>query len=108
MTIEMTPEYWQAARAIANTLSTAKTDVNELKKVVAYLCWLRNCRGRVEKEHLFTYLETLAQHGEIRSNQTPQYYQTIQQACCTYLEPLQTEGNALIQILGWAARLQKT
>jgi hypothetical protein len=48
MTVEMTPEYWQAARLIAQELSTTNTDVNELKKVVAYLCWLRNREGMVQ------------------------------------------------------------
>ena len=105
MTIEMNPEYWQAAEAIAQQLSSTSTDKNELKKVVAYLCWLRNRKETVTNELLFTYLTTLAQHGEVRSGKTVKYYQTIEQVCTLHLQPLQADGNTLIQILGWAARL---
>ncbi|MGF1499524.1 MAG: hypothetical protein ACFB8W_22280 [Elainellaceae cyanobacterium] len=106
MTVAMTPAYWQAARAIAQKLSSTKTDANELKKVVAYLCWLRNREGTVTGDRLFDYLATLSQHGEIRSGSTARYYQTIEQVCRDELKDLQADGDALIQILGWAGRLQ--
>ncbi|MGP1371683.1 MAG: hypothetical protein ACTS3T_02560 [Almyronema sp.] len=105
MTVMMTPEHWQAAKAIAQDLSAMRIDVNELKKVVAYLCWLRHRGNGVNKEGLFHYLSTLAKQGEVRSNQTPRYYQAINQACVSHLRSLDLEGDALIQVLGWAGRL---
>ncbi len=107
MTVQMIPTYWQAARAVANDLSRTSTDVNELKKVVSYLCWLRNRDVTVTTEQLFHYLDTVAVHGEVRSNQTPQYYRAIAQACKDHLKALNLEGDALIQVLGWAGRLQR-
>ena len=107
MTIAMTPEDWQAAKAIAQQLAHTETDGNELKKVVAYLCWLRNRKETIDRDRLFAYLATLTQHGEVRSGKTAQYYQTIERVCRAYLQPIQVSGDALIQILGWAARLHK-
>lgn len=107
MTVQMIPTYWQTARAIANDLSLTNTDVNELKKVVSYLCWLRNRNETVTTEQLLYYLETLTEHGEVRSNQTPRYYGTIAQTCKDHLKALNLEGDALIQVLGWAGRLQR-
>lgn len=107
MTEAMTPDHWQAAQAIALELSTTETDVNELKKIVSYLGWLRNRQEKITGDRLFEYLATLAQHGEVRSNKTPQYYQTIERVCRSHLEPFAADGNALIQILGWAARLHR-
>lgn len=107
MTTTMTPEYWQAAEGIAQDLSTSDTDVNELRKVVSYLGWLRSRNLEVNTEHLLTYLATLAAQGEIRSNQTPRYYRAIQQACLTYLPPLSLQGDDLIRVLGWASRLYR-
>ena len=107
MTVQMRSEYWQAARAIAEDLSSTRTDVNELKKVVSYLCWLRNRGVTVTTEQLLHYLDTLATHGEVRSNQTPEYYRAIARACRSHLGELLLEGDALIQVLGWAGRLQR-
>jgi hypothetical protein len=107
MTVQMTSVHWQVAKGIAAELSSARTDVNELKKVVSYLCWLRNRDMAVTTEQLLHYLDTLTQHGEVRSNQTPQYYQAIARACRAQLGGLSLEGDALIQVLGWAGRLQR-
>ncbi|XHX78416.1 MAG: hypothetical protein RBJ76_29035 [Stenomitos frigidus ULC029] len=108
MTIEMIPTYWQAAETIAQHISHTDTDGNELKKVVAYLCWLRNRKVTVDRDRLFAYLGTLSQHGEVRSGKSMQHYQTIEYICRTQLQDLPVDGNALIQILGWAARLYTT
>jgi hypothetical protein len=105
MTVEMTPDYWQVAKAIAQDLSGTETDVNELKKIVAYLCWLRNREGDVSTEHLLNYLTILTEHGEVRSKKTVQYYSAIANACSTHLGSLSLGGDALIQILGWVGRL---
>lgn len=116
MTVEMTPQYWQAARAIAQEFATAKRRINfdkskgdlkanELKKVVAYLCWLRGRQEPITVDRLLKYLVLLAQYGEQHGNNTPEYYQAIEQSCRTHLQPIQADGSALIQILGWAARL---
>lgn len=107
MTIAMTPEDWQAAKAIAQQLAHTETDGNELKKVVAYLFWLRNRKEPVDRDRLFAYLATLTQHGEVRSGKTPQYYQIIEQVCRAQLQASQVSSETLIQILGWAARLHK-
>ena len=100
----MTQADWQVAEAIAQALAKAKIDGNELKKVVSYLRWRQN-RG-LPGNGLFEYLDRLAQHGEVRSNQTVGYYQAIAQVCHDSLEPLQADSERVIQILGWAARLQ--
>jgi hypothetical protein len=105
MTVEMTPEYWQVAKAMAQDLSETETNVNEFKKIVAYLCWLRNRQGDVSTEHLLSYLATLTEHGEVRSKKTVQYYSAIANACSTHLGSLSLGGDALIQILGWVGRL---
>lgn len=107
MTVTMTPAYWQVSEAIAQELSAAKSDVNELRKVVSYLCWLRSRSVSVNCDRLFEYLAALVEHGEVRSNQTSRYYKDIEHACTLYLAALQPEDDALIQILGWAGRLHR-
>ncbi|MEO0377096.1 MAG: hypothetical protein AAF329_21270 [Cyanobacteria bacterium P01_A01_bin.17] len=107
MTVAMTPIHWQAATGIAHELSATNTDVNELKKVVAYLSWCQRRRGAADTEQLLIYLDTLAAHGEVRSNQTPHYYRAIQQACRIHLQPLALQGDELLQVLGWAGRLHQ-
>jgi hypothetical protein len=100
----MTQADWQVAEAIAQALAKAEIDVNELRKVISYLRWRQN-RGLLG-DGLFEYLDRLAQHGEVRSGKTPQYYQTLNRVCRSALEPLQADIERMIQILGWAARLQ--
>ena len=100
----MTADDWQIVEAIAQDIVTSGTDVNELKKVVAYLCWLRNRRETIGHEQLFEYLATLARSGEVRSKQTPLYYQQLEQICRQHLQDTVVDGDKLLNILGWAGR----
>lgn len=98
----MTEQQWQIADAIARSLHTSKTDVNELKKVIAYLRWSIRCR---KPSKLFDYLRVLAESGERRSGSTEHHYRNIQQACEQHLQT-ELQPEDAIQILGWATRLK--
>ncbi|KAM3096084.1 hypothetical protein ACKFKF_23490 [Phormidesmis sp. 146-12] len=98
----MREQDWKTADEIARSLQASQTDVNELKKVIAYLQWsLRQKR----QPDLFEYLEVLVKAGEQRSNSTEPHYRNIQQACQQYLQE-GIEAEVAIEILGWAARLE--
>jgi hypothetical protein len=98
----MNQEAWEIADAIARSLQDTKTDVNELKKVIAYLRW--SIRQQMQSD-LFEYLRVLATSGEQRSNTTVDHYRNIQRACEAHLQR-EIQPEVAIEILGWAARLK--
>lgn len=98
----MNQEAWATADAIARSLQDTKTDVNELKKVIAYLRW--SMRQQTQS-NLFEYLRVLATSGEQRSNTTVEHYRNIQKACKEHLQR-GIQPEVAIEILGWAARLK--
>jgi hypothetical protein len=55
----------------------------------------------------FEYLEQLAKHSSTigYSNQTPEYYKSIDEACDTYLKLYAKKPIVMLQILGWSQRL---
>ncbi len=107
VTENLTEIQWQIAHAIAQTLVKEKTDVNELGKAIAYL------RAYSHRENaglrFFDYLKTLVKNGRHigHSKRTSEYYDSIEKACSQYLKAYKDDVAAMLQILGWAARLMR-
>jgi hypothetical protein len=107
VTENLTDIQWQIAHAIAQTLVKENTDVNELGKAIAYL------RAYSDRENagsrFFDYLKTLAKNGRHigHSQRTSDYYDSIEKACSQYLKAYKNDVAAMLQILGWAARLMR-
>ncbi|NET08647.1 MAG: hypothetical protein F6K09_13245 [Merismopedia sp. SIO2A8] len=119
---DLTEVQWQTVHAIAYDLADSKMDVNEFKKVIAYL---RNAIAthvhpatedaeRQQQEaaigaNFFNYLKTLVRHGNTigHSKCTKGYYKTLDDVCRDYLSPYQTHASTMLVILGWTARLVK-
>ncbi len=107
VTENLTEIQWQIAHAIAQTLVKENTDVNELGKAIAYL------RAYSDRENaglrFFDYLKTLAKNGRHigHSKRTSEYYDSIEKACSQYLKAYKDDVAAMLQILGWAARLMR-
>ena len=103
----LTESQWQAAHAIAIELVKSETDVNELGKAIAYL------RATVSKpdagSKFFKYIKTLLSNGRQigHSGKTLDYYRNIDVACDRDLRNYQDDGEAMLQILGWASRLMR-
>jgi len=103
----LTESQWQAAHAIAIELVKSETDVNELGKAIAYL------RATVSKpdagSKFFKYIKTLRSNGKQigHSGKTLDYYRNIDVACDRDLRNYQDDGEAMLQILGWASRLMR-
>lgn len=106
-TAELTEIQWQIAHAIAQTLVQDDADVNELSKAIAYL----RAYAHQEKagSRFFDYLKTLERNGRQigHSSKTSEYYGIIEKACTKYLKAFQNDVPAMLQILGWAARLMR-
>ena len=97
--------YWPAVYAIAEQLANQKTDGNELKKAISYLRAYGNRENGGAK--FFQYLRTLTRNGKSigHSQKTIEYYGSLEAACKEHLQPYQDDVPAMLQILGWAARL---
>ncbi|HIK11565.1 MAG TPA: hypothetical protein IGS52_15115 [Oscillatoriaceae cyanobacterium M33_DOE_052] len=97
--------HWPAVYAIAEQLSNQKTDVSELKKAISYLRAYGN--GENGGAKFFQYLKTLTHNGKSigHSQTTVEYYRSLEAACKEHLQPYQDDVPAMLQILGWAARI---
>ena len=85
---------------------TGDTDPNEFGKVVAFM---RRYKGEDNaKDRLMDLVHRLAntQNALIRSSQTQEYYQNIQEACETHLHSISDTGE-ILTILGWSLRLMR-
>lgn len=104
---QLTEPHWELAHAVAKSLVIADADVNELQKTIAYLRSVAHHEDAVAR--YFKYLETLVSKGHemSRSNQTQDYYRSLDITCSKYLKGRVGETGTLLQILGWAARLVK-
>ena len=104
---DLTTAQWNAAHQIAIRLASQHTDVNEFRKVIAYLRTLDSQDNAGKR--FFSYLTTLAKNGDRigHSKKTIGYYQDIFEVCDNYLLNYQTDISIMLQILGWAARLVK-
>jgi len=102
---ELTDAQWQIADAIARELVLSGTDVNELRKAIAYLRAVIHQEDASEK--FFIYLKTLVRQGKqvSHSRRTQEYYQSIDKVCDQFLKGRISESEKLLVILGWAARL---
>jgi hypothetical protein len=104
-TTDLTSIQWQVADAIARQLVLDQSDHNELRKTIAYLRAYSD-RADAGKQY-FDYLNTLARNGNRigHSNQTRNYLESIVETCQRYLVAYKDDVPAMLQILGWAARL---
>lgn len=103
----LTENEWQVAHNIAIKLTNDRTDVNELKKMLAYLRNYGNSDQAGSK--FFSYLKTLINNADKigRSKQTKGHYISIEKACKQYLQIYQSDTSTMLQILGWASRLMR-
>jgi hypothetical protein len=104
-TTDLTSIQWQVADAIARQLVLDQSDHNELRKTIAYLRAYSD-RADAGKQY-FDYLNTLARNGNRigHSNQTRNYLESIVETCQRYPVAYKDDVPAMLQILGWAARL---
>lgn len=95
--------HFDLAQTIAERLSKANTDHNELSKASAYLNQTRDAKA------FFTWLDWMAtprvSEKLARSRQTPEYYRQIRDACQSLRQIDRVEEMA--QTLGWAVRLMR-
>uniref|UniRef100_B8HZK5 Uncharacterized protein n=1 Tax=Cyanothece sp. (strain PCC 7425 / ATCC 29141) TaxID=395961 RepID=B8HZK5_CYAP4 len=101
----LTEIQWKIADAIANELTRQGSgSLTELRKAVSYL---RAYSGQEDPgKNFFSYLEALAKNGSKigHSNQTPEYYKSIQLVYNKYLRRYEEKPADMLQILGWAVR----
>ncbi|MEN9270305.1 MAG: hypothetical protein Q6L49_06050 [Thermostichales cyanobacterium HHBFW_bins_127] len=105
-TVDLSPQHWDLAHGIAMTLVKANTDVNELKKSIAYLRSVAHHPDAGSRFFKFTG-ELVRERRLHRTQQTEGYYRSINETCKDYLEPLKNQPAEMLQILGWAARLMR-
>ena len=91
------------ADSIARMLHKKGTDVNELSKCTGFL------RDNPDGAFFFEYLDTVIADGRtvVRSGLTLGYYGAIRDACRQHLTSYKDNPQAMVQILGWAARLMR-
>lgn len=98
-----TEQILSVAHTIAERLSHANTDHNELAKASAFLNHTRDAKA------FFTWLDWMAtprvSEKLARSRQTPEYYRQIRDAC-QQLRPI-ADVDEMAQTLGWAVRLMR-
>ncbi|NEP19532.1 MAG: hypothetical protein F6J97_22010 [Leptolyngbya sp. SIO4C1] len=103
--VDLTDAQWQIADAIARQLVIDGTDVNELRKAMAYL---REHLGQENAgRRFFEYLKTLVRQGNSigHSKKTIDYYRSLDAVCDQHLSRYQSDAPGLLMLLGWAARL---
>ena len=104
--LQMNEEQWVIARNLASDMVNQGTDPNEFGKVVAFM---RQYRGKANAKSLLTLmLQRLVNspNAPIRSDQTPEYYRRIQEACETHLGNI-GDTDELMLVLGWCMRLMR-
>lgn len=94
--LELTPDEWRRADALARDLAK-NVDRNEFGKVVAYL------RRAKDTDKVLTLLRRLPNSAFIRSNQTRGYLERIAQAWDRHLKTV--EGDRALLVANWAFRL---
>ena len=102
----MDKKQWTIAHDIAFDLVDWGTDPNELGKVIAFL--RRNKGDNAAKDRLMSLVQRLAnsRNALIRSHQTQQFYQNIQEACQEHLRDI-NDTTELLRVLGWSLRLMR-
>lgn len=102
---KLTDAQWQIADEIARQLVIDGTDVNELRKAIAYLREHLDCEQA--GKYFFDYLKTLVRQGKTigHSKRTIEYYRSLDEVCSQYLVNYQDDAPVMLHLLGWAARL---
>mgnify|MGYP001797140815 CR=1 FL=1 len=105
------------AHAIAKILAQNQQDIeatkdgiySELGKVLAYLRNAINYNKSEAGTNFFKYLKALVDSSQSskRSDKTPHYYRSINNACNQHLMDLQSNPDKILEILGWTFRLFK-
>ena len=108
---------WDTAHAIAKTLAKNQQDIeatkdgiySELGKILAYLRNAINYNKSEAGKNFFKYLKTLVDNSQSskRSDKTPHYYRSINNACNQHLIELESNPDEILEILGWTFRLFK-
>ena len=104
--LQMNEKQWGIAHNLAADMVKQGTDPNEFGKVVAFM---RQYRGEANaKDLLMLLLQRLVDspNAPIRSDQTPEYYQKIQNACKEHLSDV-SDTSELMIVLGWGMRLMR-
>jgi hypothetical protein len=106
---------WEIAYAIATQLVQEQDKIepkkdgirSELNKIIAYLRTTINNNLDNIGENFFKYLKLLVDNSKSlkRSDRTPEYYRSIQKICNQHLLAIQSNPEAMLEILGWSSRL---
>lgn len=94
--LELTPDEWQRADALARELAK-NTDRNEFGKIVTYMRRVR------DPQRVLKLLERLPRANYNHSRRTKEYFAHIRQAYGRYLNQLPQERAVLVA--SWAFRL---
>ncbi|MEH2138240.1 hypothetical protein [Nostoc sp.] len=108
-------QMWDMAYAIANKLVQEQQQIeptkdgirSELNKIIAYLRTTISQNQDNLGENFFKYLKTLVDNSKSlkRSDRTPEYYRSIQKICTQHLAAIQSNPEAMLEVLGWSSRL---
>ncbi|YAF96640.1 MAG: hypothetical protein AB3A66_02875 [Nodularia sp. CChRGM 3473] len=106
---------WEIAYAIATQLVQEQQQIeptkdgirSELNKIIAYLRSTINNNLDNIGENFFKYLKLLVDNSKSlkRSDRTPEYYRSIQKICNQHLTAIQSNPEAILEVLGWSSRL---
>ncbi|MBE9053071.1 hypothetical protein IQ243_22130 [Nostocales cyanobacterium LEGE 11386] len=106
---------WEIAYAIATQLVQEQQQIeptkdgirSELNKIIAYLRNTINNNLDNIGENFFKYLKLLVDNSKSlkRSDKTPEYYRSIQKICNQHLLAIQSNPEAMLEVLGWSSRL---
>lgn len=114
---EFLPEdkMWEIAYAIATQLVQQQQEIeptkdgirSELNKIIAYLRNSINNNLDNIGENFFKYLKLLVDNSKSlkRSDRTPEYYRSIHKICNQHLLAIQSNPEAMLEVLGWSSRL---
>jgi hypothetical protein len=108
-------QMWDTAHKITTMLVQEQQQIeptqdsirSELNKIVAYLrTTISNNQDNIG-ENFFKYLKVLVDNSRNlkRSDRTPEYYRSIQKICNQHLTAIQSNPEAMIEVLGWSSRL---
>ncbi|MEH2195481.1 MAG: hypothetical protein V7K98_22970 [Nostoc sp.] len=108
-------QMWNTAHDIANKLVQEQQQIeptkdgirSELNKIIAYLRTTISQNQNNIGENFFKYLKALVDNSKSlkRSDKTPDYYRSIQKICTQHLTAIQSNPEAMLEVLGWSSRL---
>ena len=108
-------QMWNTAHDIANKLVQEQQQIeptkdgirSELNKIIAYLRTTISQNQNNIGDNFFKYLKALVDNSKSlkRSDKTPDYYRSIQKICTQHLTAIQSNPEAMLEVLGWSSRL---